>query len=953
MDVQKRFNDGPELQDSQQSMANSTTKQDQEGTANARFNLVYLRPQFVNEGKDTAASSPIFPLGRKPRRHLPAYYFGILKIHLLTQTVPPLDAIDRSQRLFKQTISTYFKCVTVGPDSNTSRRAGIRRGPSGVPSSISHRLIALRVDAGSLACSFAEFPLSRGADRLRPIQYSVLLLAKGRHPFSAESMEGRSRGSSQQYPGLLAHLPCGHCIRRSSFLDSAKTINQGITTVLLPCSLKASCQILITQMASTSRDSVSSHRSPLLRRSFSGLDDSLGVEESSNDLIHSQYELSLSSWDSNSTMSSRPGLGRTLDRPLRKAGDAVVAMISRMCEDMGRGPNALMARMLTSGEWGAHRCHSLFCRVYQDSLGPAVLWSCPSIEKILDILFSPYCQKCRECYALSLVRDEIFTEGCRKLVQGIRGSNQSIQRLCAHYVCALSHFHPSFRQQLLRSGAQEALEELCTAAILWREDLLARPATNALDSLSKTLLLPVIKDFSASKLRVDEYYPCPLSEGDLSSMEPKTWECVTELLYYLSLTQMIAPLAKALDAEVVEWLWSELLSSRDPVARGVLGRLICNLYDFLSYAAFTNRWDTESGVQAGVWLWTNLWIPFFRLAWNYSVPLGAFPQAERFCRSAPNTKPQLLRKDPIECLGQKIASPLFFVAAILEKERRVSGNLNLHAIDRAVPRGVLQETSKQIAQILLSCNNPANDIAFLNPVLKSAVPWYDTVCRFEVRRALKGYLSHTNPLLRRNAKLARALLNIDVTCYELRCSGIVVGVLEGGPPHGLCVLDEHEGLPYRPDQNYRDEFPVRRLVASSIWRDIRWVPCAEIDLRSSFYEPLTIVFHGEAYHIVCKRDTSLRTPHLGLLPLTSQPAAISHDAADVGSLHILCAVVTGPPGSCPVFWQVGPVEPVNLTFRGATPANRKGENACSMNEAGQIMLTVTIRGELGFSLSKG
>ncbi|KZT23523.1 hypothetical protein NEOLEDRAFT_534743 [Neolentinus lepideus HHB14362 ss-1] len=512
----------------------------------------------------------------------------------------------------------------------------------------------------------------------------------------------------------------------------------------------------ISSMASAHRPSVSSSstREPLLDRSHQkdSWEASLESDAWEYGSTYTQSAFSVSFADSDSTISNRPGLGLTLDKPLRKAGAKVVHLISRVSEDLGRGPNALMGRMLTSGKWGTYPCHNLYCRIHQDSLGPSILWSSPSVENVLDILFSPYCPKCRDYYSESLMRSEVFVDGCRKLVQGVRENNQSALRLCAHYVGALSYFHPSFRCHFLKLKADDALRELQGHYMLWEQYLLARHATGALASLTETVILPVIKTFDQLKRKVDQYFPHPLSQHDLSAIEHQTCECVSKLLqglnnpdhqilaaYHLSLalvlsyhglTQMTAPLARALNATTIDWLWQQLLHSDDPVARGVLGRLLCNLYDFLSYAAFTSNWNAEVEVPAGVWLWRTLWVPFFDLKDDFNLAATAQKLVvRRVCKvffrwsrsaasicyeardeieemlkkpkpSTPSSKHGRMSRDrisPITVLMQKIESPLFRLAATLEKDRRISESPHLHEIDRAISPRLLSEVSEGIA----------------------------------------------------------------------------------------------------------------------------------------------------------------------------------------------------------------------------------------------------------------
>ncbi|TFK51094.1 hypothetical protein OE88DRAFT_221586 [Heliocybe sulcata] len=494
--------------------------------------------------------------------------------------------------------------------------------------------------------------------------------------------------------------------------------------------------------------------------------------------------------DSESTVSNRPGLGFTLDKSLTKAADKVVRILTRMSEGLGRGPNALMGRMLISGEWGAYPCHSRYCRVHQDSLGPSILWSSPSVDNVLDILFSPYCPQCRERYVKSLTRSEVFLDGCRKLVEGVREPNPSARRLHAYYISALSYFHSSFRCRFLELGADNALRDLRNEGKLWPRDFLVGPATRALFSLTETVIMPVVRVFDEQKRKVDAYFPRPLPEHDLSAIEAQTCDFVSTLLqalaspslqvlaaYHLSLalvlsyhglTQMVAPLSRALNAEVVDWLWGQLLRSEDPVARGALGRLLCNLYDFLSYAAFTSKWSADIGVSAGIWLWRTLWVPFFDLRsdlvsvvairkhvvcrvckvffrWSRTASSICYEaQAdiqELLVKYEPSTltrKRRRLSQDqesPITVLIQKIASPLFRLAASLEKERRISQSPHLHEIDRAIPRLLLSEVVGNIADVAINNSATLDAAVSISPVLKCAVPWHDSVCRYETMLA--------------------------------------------------------------------------------------------------------------------------------------------------------------------------------------------------------------------------
>ncbi|KZT24619.1 hypothetical protein NEOLEDRAFT_403241 [Neolentinus lepideus HHB14362 ss-1] len=331
------------------------------------------------------------------------------------------------------------------------------------------------------------------------------------------------------------------------------------------------------------------------------------------------------------------GVGRTLDKVMTFLGTRLTSLISRISEcHLGKGPNALVGRMINSIDWAKPACQHDFCRNHH-LRGRGGQRTCLSKSP-------PRCGRATVLVVLSwvsgficsiIVGQQYAQRRLREADQ--RRSNSSVRLLTAYYICALASFHPHIRQIFINFEATEALYVLVQESRFSAEDILVSPSRRALISVSESAVIPVIKDFNALELKFDEYHHQQLTDNEMTALLPHSVNCLSILMrgllelqlqvlvasrlslsivwQDLSLTSILPSLRSSLNGDIVQSLWRLLASSTDPVVSGTFRRLMFNLNDFGTKSCF-NQWDITKGchVTSAGWAWYTLRLPLFRLS---------------------------------------------------------------------------------------------------------------------------------------------------------------------------------------------------------------------------------------------------------------------------------------------------------------------------------------------------
>ncbi|KDQ50945.1 hypothetical protein JAAARDRAFT_41584 [Jaapia argillacea MUCL 33604] len=304
-----------------------------------------------------------------------------------------------------------------------------------------------------------------------------------------------------------------------------------------------------------------------------------------------------------STTSNQPGPGRTLERWMTLMGAMLGRWMGSVAERGGRGPNAIMHRILVRvekleqryreeqerrwrEEWECHYPGKQFpkstpgCKPRSPSLG-APLASVFRSPPTLTSVFEDVSRLCLSGFDNpNILNDHRIQKDCRRLVSFLRDGNMHNRFLATYYLMTLICIMPKSIPLLMDMGAETLLHKNYTQLVLLprrhREcDLLLAPSHRALVFLSESEVLSAMKeldchppwrrpvDYSLKLLRYSV-----TSESKVLAAGYITNEMVKqhiELIY----NGRIEPLCVQ--------SWAESTQSPDPLTRSTFSNLIVKM----------------------------------------------------------------------------------------------------------------------------------------------------------------------------------------------------------------------------------------------------------------------------------------------------------------------------------------------------------------------------------------
>ncbi|KDQ56430.1 hypothetical protein JAAARDRAFT_48305 [Jaapia argillacea MUCL 33604] len=325
--------------------------------------------------------------------------------------------------------------------------------------------------------------------------------------------------------------------------------------------------------------------------------------------------------DSNSTVSDKGGVGRTLDKALNNIGQRLELAIGRIAERrFGKGPNVLVGRMLHTDDWDRRDCQHPFCfhgasQRYRQSPPKFLSPGTPTTEKAMQLLFDSFCPDCRAAHKASLVSSREFIHGSERLIEYLNGKNKTCQQLAVQYISAFMYFHDDFRSFFASKGAHESLKNIVlNLLLLGNGPELLSPSQRALVSMEDTESLLAIQEYDALRQAascVDGTGPELWAQQRFSedirpqlfrianAMIDSVLEPNQSILTGIGLRLLLGvPYLRFYDAEAhlilstesLLSMWYQLVLNTDPVVRRPLSQLIPLLYE-PGCASHTYLWD--------------------------------------------------------------------------------------------------------------------------------------------------------------------------------------------------------------------------------------------------------------------------------------------------------------------------------------------------------------------------
>lgn len=611
-----------------------------------------------------------------------------------------------------------------------------------------------------------------------------------------------------------------------------------------------------------------------------------------------------------STITMEFGPGRTMDTLLGFMGARLTSLISRISErQFKKGPNALVGVMINCIKWKRPQCANVDCTGHPRSWrlgGRAGLREVPpSLEDVVELLFSPYCRTCRDSFATLLSDHAVFAGGCEKLVAQLRNANSSARLLSAYYICALASFHPLIRQIFIDLEAPEVLQTLVLESKILPSGLSAESSRRALASVSESAILPVIKDFDALELKLGEYHGQKLTDNEMIALLPYTATTLAHLfrglmephLQVLAASRLSSSLVwqelswtsvgpgfkRSLNSRLVQSLWHLVTSTLDPVVFGVIGCLMNNLYEFGSLCS-AGQWDILEGryIPSFLWAWHTLWMPLFHLRLYYPLRLQrvALRYLQDICnvffrwpllallisveaRASIRTLRELAkqavamathndpyaREDPVLGLMLVVTDPLFEIAGLLQEERLVALKYDGYDIPRHIPYPRLKELCSQAVAVIMS-KQTSDEICMSPSFLEVIAPSFDALCQAELQVLLEPYKSSKEFFQRRRAGIILKALGLMERASDgsLHCTGITAGVVHSHNSAIFGVYSGHYKGPWPPGRCYDPHCPFATLLVEETYRDLRWISIPDLQVDGIPYRPLAIpVGKGDQY----------------------------------------------------------------------------------------------------------
>ncbi|KZT22880.1 hypothetical protein NEOLEDRAFT_624602 [Neolentinus lepideus HHB14362 ss-1] len=236
---------------------------------------------------------------------------------------------------------------------------------------------------------------------------------------------------------------------------------------------------------------------------------------------------------STSSVSDAIGPGRTMDKFLTFFGQHLANFISRIsARYLGRGPNALVGRMINSIDWSLQKCRYEFCPNYWPEGGHKqnirLSRLPPTVTEVVELLSLPFCHTCHELHARSLATSAIFIAGCRKLVNKLRNSSANL--LIAYHIFILASFHAHTCEMFVGLNAMEAFHTLIHELRLSSDDTLILPSRLVLLTLSEDAIIPAIQKFDALEVNLADCRHWYLPERERTSLLPHIVDCMSALI---------------------------------------------------------------------------------------------------------------------------------------------------------------------------------------------------------------------------------------------------------------------------------------------------------------------------------------------------------------------------------------------------------------------------------------
>ncbi|KZT25449.1 hypothetical protein NEOLEDRAFT_1133361 [Neolentinus lepideus HHB14362 ss-1] len=654
---------------------------------------------------------------------------------------------------------------------------------------------------------------------------------------------------------------------------------------------------------------------------------------------------------STSSITDAIGPGRTIDKFLTFFGQYLASFISHIsARYLGRGPNALVGRMINSIDWSSRKCRYDFCPNYWPEGGhkPNIGLSRlpPTVTEVVELLSLPFCHTCHESHARSLSTSPIFVTGCQKLVNKLRKrSNSSANLLIAYHIFILASFHAHTREMFVGLNAMEAFHTLIHELRLSSDHTLILPSRLVLLTLSEEAVIPTIKKFDALEVNLAHRWYLP--ERERTSLLPHVGDCMYALIRSLlepqlqiiaaarisrslvsqesSLASILPVLRASLNANIVEYLWRLLASASNPVVYGTIYPLMVGLYDFATKWAF-NQWDItrQCHIASSAWTWYTLWMPLFRLRLNFpeEIILISSKHLREICdnffrfpilalfmsfqaRDGIRALRRLMRShqkstlfggprsaqigDPVLSLMTEATSLLFDLAGIIQEERLVTLEHGGYDIPRYVPLSRVKDLCNRI--ILIIMHKDTSDAIAMSPrILRAVAPYYDTIIKRELQALAMPYRTSSNWSHSRRAAAMMRHLSDEGSKQRLRCVGIAYGRPEFGPPG--VFADHHQG-PWTTGRTYDPDHSLMFLIVRDSYLNLRWVSID--DMGEAEYTPIKVPSERsqEQLHVVRPRNRLLDRGKFMLM--TAGDMRSSRDS----ELHVLCGHVLQDP----VFWM--------------------------------------------------